>query len=54
MTADNIEQCITDKTKAVIIVHYAGYPCNMKPILELCKERNIYLIEDVAHAQELQ
>lgn len=50
MTAEKIEKCITDKTKAVIIVHYAGYPCDIKPIVDLCKERNIYLIEDVAHA----
>jgi len=50
MTADNIEKCITDRTKAIIVVHYAGYPCEIKPILDLCKERNIYLIEDVAHA----
>lgn len=40
----------TDKTKAVLIVHYAGYPCNMDEIVLFCKENNIGLIEDAAHA----
>jgi len=50
VTARSIEEQITDKTKAVIIVHFAGYPCEMDEIVELCRERGIYLIEDVAHA----
>jgi len=52
MSAETIAKQITDKTKAVIIVHFAGYPCQMDEIVELCKERNIALIEDVAHAPE--
>lgn len=52
MSAKTIEKQITDKTKAVIIVHFAGYPCQMDEIMALCKEKNIYLIEDVAHAPE--
>ena len=52
MSAKTIEKQITDKTKAVIIVHFAGYPCQMDEIVALCKEKNIYLIEDVAHAPE--
>ena len=50
MSAQSIEKQITDKTKAVIIVHFAGYPCQMDEIISLCKEKNIVLIEDVAHA----
>lgn len=50
MTAETIRPHITTKTKAVIIVHFAGFPCEMDAILDLCKERNIALIEDVAHA----
>ncbi len=50
MSAETIAKQITDKTKAVIIVHFAGYPCQMDEIVELCKERGIALIEDVAHA----
>ena len=50
MSAETIIKQITDKTKAVIIVHFAGYPCQMDEILELCNEKGIALIEDVAHA----
>ena len=50
VSAKSIERCITDTTKAVIIVHYAGYPCDMPAISDLCKKRGLKLIEDVAHA----
>ncbi len=41
---------ITPKTKAVLVVHYAGHPVDMNPILELAKEHNLAVIEDAAHA----
>ena len=47
-----IEKKITKKTKAMIVVHFAGLPCNMKPILKICRKYNIKLIEDCAHAIE--
>lgn len=50
ISAKTIEERITSKTKAVIIVHYGGVPCDMDEIVRLCKEKNISLIEDVAHA----
>lgn len=50
VSAATIARCITKKTKAVIIVHFAGYPCDMDEIVSLCKKHNIRLIEDVAHA----
>lgn len=50
ISARTIEKSITPKTKAVIIVHFAGYPCQMDEIVALCKEKNIALIEDCAHA----
>ena len=50
LSAETIEPKITKKTKAIIIVHFAGYPCDMVPIVELCKKHNITLIEDAAHA----
>jgi len=52
MSSETIAKQITEKTKAVIIVHFAGYPCQMDEIVALCKEKNIALIEDVAHAPE--
>jgi dTDP-4-amino-4,6-dideoxygalactose transaminase len=46
---EDIEKHITPKTKAVMIVHYAGYACDMDSILTVCKRNNLYLIEDCAH-----
>lgn len=50
MSVETIERCITPKTKAVMIVHYAGYPCDMPSIVDFCRSRGLKLIEDVAHA----
>jgi dTDP-4-amino-4,6-dideoxygalactose transaminase len=50
VSAKTIREQITSKTKAVIVVHFAGYPCDMDEIVSLCKENKIYIIEDVAHA----
>jgi dTDP-4-amino-4,6-dideoxygalactose transaminase len=45
----DIEAKITPKTKAVMIVHYAGFACDMERITGLCKRHNLLLIEDCAH-----
>lgn len=45
-----IERKITDKTKAVMPVHYAGQPCEMDEICDIVKRHNLILIEDAAHA----
>lgn len=50
VSPEDIESKITDKTKAIIIVHYAGYPCDMDEICTIAKKHNLILIEDVAHA----
>ncbi len=50
VSVDTIKKCLTDKTKAVVVVHLYGYLIDMEPIVELCKERNIFLIEDSAQA----
>ena len=50
VSATSIAEKITNKTKAVIVVHFAGYPCEMESITLLCKDNKIALIEDVAHA----
>lgn len=47
-----IEKKITKKTKALLIVHLAGLPCNMTKIKKIVKKYNIKLIEDCAHAIE--
>jgi dTDP-4-amino-4,6-dideoxygalactose transaminase len=50
MDGEDIEARITSKTKAVMIVHYAGYACDMERIAAVCKKRNLPLIEDCAHS----
>lgn len=50
ITAETIADVITSKTKGVICVHLAGWPCDMDPILELAKAHGIYIIEDCAQA----
>lgn len=47
-----IEAAITDKTKAIIAVHFAGRPCDMDRISEIANKRDIVVIEDAAHAIE--
>jgi dTDP-4-amino-4,6-dideoxygalactose transaminase len=46
----DVARKITDKTKAVVCVHYAGLPCDMTPLQEICSTHGIPLIEDAAHA----
>ena len=50
MDPADIEAKITPKTKAVMIVHYAGYACDIDAIVDICKRHNLKLIEDCAHA----
>lgn len=45
-----LEPLITDRTKAVIPVHFAGAPADMDPILEIARRRGLLVIEDAAHA----
>lgn len=50
MSAEGVENAITDKTKAVMVVHLHGQVCEVKAIKQLCDEKGIYLIEDCAQA----
>jgi len=45
-----IEKSITKKTKAIVVVHYAGVPCNMDKIVKIGKKYNLFIIEDAAQA----
>ena len=45
-----IENSITNKTKAIVVVHYAGFPCEMDYIMEIAKKYNLIVIEDAAQA----
>ncbi len=47
---DEIERCITPRTKAICVVHYGGHPCDMDPIMELGARHNLPVLQDSAHA----
>ena len=48
---NDLERCITPRTKAIMVVHYYAYPCDMDPIMEIARKYNLKVIEDVSHAQ---
>ncbi len=50
VTADTLAPCITEKTRLIIPVHFAGASADMDPIRSLAADRNITLMEDAAHA----
>ncbi|MFZ1729593.1 MAG: DegT/DnrJ/EryC1/StrS family aminotransferase [Bacteroidota bacterium] len=49
-----ISHKITDKTKAIVPVHFAGRPCDMDAIMQIASERSLKVIEDSAHAIETE
>jgi dTDP-4-amino-4,6-dideoxygalactose transaminase len=51
ITAETIRPAITPRTKAIIAVHLAGWPCDMEEILNLAAEYDLRVIEDCAQAQ---
>lgn len=50
ISVDSLKQKISKKTKAIIVVHFAGLSCNMTEIKKIIKKHNLLLIEDCAHA----
>ena len=46
----DIRRKITDKTKAIVVTHLCGHPCEMNEIVSIAQEHNLYLIEDCSHA----
>ncbi|MDT8273388.1 MAG: dTDP-4-amino-4,6-dideoxygalactose transaminase, partial [Desulfomonilia bacterium] len=50
MDEGKIEETITDKTKAIVPVHYAGVPCAMDAIMDIAKKHKLVVIEDAAQA----
>jgi perosamine synthetase len=46
----HVRQLVTDRTKAIVCVHYGGLPCDMAELREIADERGIPIIEDAAHA----
>ncbi len=50
ITAETIAAVVTPKTRAIIAVHFAGWPCEMDSIMALADERNLVVLEDCAQA----
>ncbi len=50
MDIPSLESLITTKTKAIVVVHYAGVACDMDSLLEISRKYNLLLIEDAAQA----
>ena len=48
--AEKIEALVTSKTKAIVVVHYAGIACDMERIMEIAKKHHLYVVEDAAQA----
>lgn len=52
INADRIESLITNRTKAIVVVHYAGFSCDMDQVMAIAERHNLYVIEDAAQAIE--
>lgn len=50
LTADTIRAVLTPRTRAIVAVHLAGWPCEMEPIMALAREHGLYVVEDCAQA----
>lgn len=46
----DLEAALGEQTRAVVLLHYAGFPCNVEPVVALCRARGIAIVEDAAHA----
>jgi len=50
LSPSDLERKITERTKAVVVMHFGGYAARMPEIMEICKARNIAVVEDACHA----
>ncbi len=50
MDEDKIEELITEKTKAIVVVHYAGVACDMDKVMDIADRHNLFVVEDAAQA----
>ena len=48
---NDLERCLSPRTKAIMVVHYGGHPADMDKICAFAKKHNLKIIEDVSHAQ---
>ena len=50
ISLQSLERLLTDRTRAIIVVHYGGYACDMPRIMAFAQEHHLFVIEDAAHA----
>jgi len=50
ISSQSIERRITERTRAIIVMHYAGYACDMDAVIKIAREHGLYVVEDAAHA----
>jgi dTDP-4-amino-4,6-dideoxygalactose transaminase len=50
ISPEDVAARVTPRTKVITVVHYAGYPCDMAPILETARSRGLAVVEDCAHS----
>lgn len=50
VTAESIRAVLTERSRAVIVVHLGGWICEMEPIMEIARERDLFILEDCAQA----
>ncbi len=50
LTAETIAAALTPRTRGIIVVHLAGWPCDMDPIMNLAREKGLWVVEDCAQA----
>lgn len=49
ISPEQIEKLVTKKTKAIVVMHYAGYACHMDKIIDIAKKYQLFIIEDACH-----
>ena len=47
---DDLASAVTERTKALLVLHYAGFPCDMDGVLDIARRYGLRVIEDAAHA----
>ncbi|MEM1520198.1 MAG: DegT/DnrJ/EryC1/StrS family aminotransferase [Candidatus Bathyarchaeia archaeon] len=50
ISPDDLLNKITDRSRAIIVVHYAGQPCDMREIMEIAEDHKLFVVEDCAHS----
>jgi dTDP-4-amino-4,6-dideoxygalactose transaminase len=50
ISSRTIQAVVSDRTRAIVVLHYGGYPCDMPAIMDFARSRRLPVVEDVAHA----